>query len=120
AQARDMALALLGGEGAPQAQAERIAAESDGSPFFVAELVRHLQAGAPLDEEFSLGRVLEARLLRLPPEARRLLDVVAVAGRPLGQAVAAHAAGVPDDREPLAVLRAGHFVRTRTSGELDE
>src|SRR5262249_24228958 len=69
----------------------------------------------------SLGKMLQARLHRLPPEARRLLDVVAIAGRPLAQAVAARAAELgAEDRQALSVLRAGHLVRTRGVRDRDE
>ncbi|HJZ88292.1 MAG TPA: AAA family ATPase [Polyangia bacterium] len=124
AEARAQALSLLGAsleDARAREDAERIATESGGSPFFVDELVRHLQAGALLEGRVSLGKMLQARLHRLPPEARRLLDVVAIAGRPLAQAVAARAAELgAEDRQALSVLRAGHLVRTRGVRDRDE
>src|SRR5262249_27895029 len=79
AEARDLAMNLLGRD-APvtRALAERVARESGGSPFFVDELVRHLQAGEELEARTSAERGvsleagLRARLLLLPPHARRL------------------------------------------------
>ena len=75
-----------------------IARESGGNPFFVAELVRYVQANTgllhrvPGANEVPFDEVLWARVRRLPEEAPRLLEVVAVSGRPLGQAEAARAA----------------------------
>ena len=78
-----------------------IVRESRGNPFFVAELVRHVQADkSPLELELSLAEgassgqrtgssklvldeVLWSRIRRLPAEARRLLELIAVSGRPL-------------------------------------
>src|SRR5262249_20782173 len=126
-EACDLAMTLLGRD-APvtRALAERVARESGGSPFFVDELVRHLQAGEELEartsseREVSLEEVLRARLLRLPPRARRLLEVVAVAGRPIKQQVAGAAAELPaEDSQAMAILRAGHLVRTRGTRDRD-
>ena len=68
------------------ADAAAIAREAGGSPFFVIELVRHVQIGdepansSTLGEDVTLDRVLMARISRLPDEARRLLEVIAVSG----------------------------------------
>jgi hypothetical protein len=56
----------------------------------------------------------------LPPEARRLLELVTVAGRPLPQGLALEAAGVGSERHAvLARLRTAHLVRTRGTGPTD-
>ena len=107
-----LALTLLDSS-APSAPAlaEAIARESEGSPFFIAELVRH--GGAAL-EGVSLEGVLQARIQSLPEDARRLLEVLAVAARPIEQGMAASAAGLSfGETAALDVLRAGHLVRTR-------
>src|SRR5207245_8358367 len=72
--------------------------------------------------DISLDGVLRERLQRLPAGARRVLEVIAVAGRPIEQALAAQAAGVPEggDRQAIALLRAGHLVRTRGARGPDE
>src|SRR5439155_24726221 len=68
-----------------------------------------------------LDDVLRARLARLPDEARRLLEVVAVAGRPIAPPLLRRAAGLAaDERGALATLRAGNLVRARTSPGQDE
>jgi serine/threonine protein kinase len=117
---RELALALLAPrDQAGLAHAEAIARQSGGYPFFVYELVQYLQAGTPPDGEaagpagdLTLSEVLWQRVCRLPAEARRLLEVVAVAGRPLRQADACAAAGLGgDDRAALLTLRAGRLLR---------
>src|SRR6185295_16289107 len=116
-----MALGLMRGtEPGARSAAERIAEESGGDPLFVAELVWHFQAGGAEAEEprspagtISLDEALRARIARLPEDARRLLTAVAVAGRPVALSVAARAAELEADSEgALAVLRAGHLVKT--------
>jgi len=106
----------------PDERAATIARESHGIPFFIHELARHVRAGhdvgaagvgATGPNRISLDEMLWARAGSLPAEARRLLDVVAVAGRPLRQADAYRAAGLADGAaQALHVLRVGHFVRS--------
>ncbi len=58
--------------------------------------------------------MLRARLASLPELARRLLEVVAVAGRPVARSVAlrASAASAPEGRAAVATLRREHLIRT--------
>jgi serine/threonine protein kinase len=127
-EARSLALELLGPTGpAAPARADAVARESGGIPYFVHELVRYLQGGAelaelpPLAREVTLDEVLWQRTVRLPEASRRLLEVVAVSGRPLSQADAYRAAALgADDAAALAVLRAGRLVRSSGPGEQDE
>jgi hypothetical protein len=118
ADAAELARSLLaGGAEGPPESALSIAREAEGNPFFVEQLVRYAQAGG--SASVSLADLLLARLAQLPPEARRLLEVVAVAGRPIEQGVAATAAGLADARPALALLRSGSLVRTRGARERD-
>ena len=127
-EAETLAMILLGDDGlASQSCAAAIARESAGNPFFVAELVQHVQAGAqPSDglsagEEIALDQVLWSRILRLPEAARRLLEVVAVSGRPLSQSVACRAADLEaDGRAALAVLRSCRLARGTGPEEYDQ
>jgi hypothetical protein len=102
--------------------AEAIARQSGGYPFFIHELVRYLREGSPLGAEetrdFTLGRVLWARVQRLPAEARRLLEVVAIAGRPLPLEDACHAADIEGGGpRALASLRSARLLRGTGSAD---
>ena len=124
-ESRDLALAALGpGDGGGAAEA--IAREARGNPYFVHELAQHLRAGAAISDLGAPGRgldldeVLWSRVLRLPGGARRLLEVVAVAGRPLRQREAYRAAGLGvEERSAVAALRSGKLVRS-TGPRLDD
>jgi predicted ATPase len=87
--------------------------ESGGRPFFVYELVAHLNSGAVLETRPDLDTVLWERVTRLPDASRRLLEVIAVAGRPVQLRDAQTAALLPTlPPEVVAALRAARFVRT--------
>ena len=90
ADAERLALGLLGRDfPMAAAMATRIAEESGGSPFFIRALVDHVQAESQLTgvgslaEGTTLDEVLRRRFSRLRTASRRLLEVIAVAGRPL-------------------------------------
>ena len=105
---------LSDGAGDVASLAQQIAEESGGNPLFIDELARHardslLQATS---RRITLDEVLRERLSRLPPDAERLLEVIAVAGTPIAVTVALRAAEVVE-QQPLAVLKAANLVRTR-------
>ncbi len=118
-------------EAADAVLARSIARESQGIPFFVGELVEHavsdLDGSAETlpksDEESTattLDRLIVTRLRRLPPETRRLLEVVAVAGRPLELEVALEAAALGAEAPAaVATLRASSLIRIRRAGSHD-
>lgn len=115
--AAELALALMErDDGEARALARAIAKESEGSPFFVEQLVRYAESrgeGASALSAVSLDELLIARLSSLSGEARQLLEVIAVAGRPIAQAIACEAAGLEDGASAaLAELRADNLVRT--------
>ncbi len=128
AEARDLALTLLEPlSPTAETQAEAVARESGGSPFFVHELVQNLWAGGVGDEpgsaekDVDLDKVLWARIARLPDEPRRLLEVLAVAGHPLAQETACRAAGLGTvSRSALSFLRSGRLIRGRGYSEGQE
>jgi hypothetical protein len=122
AESRDLARALLSRAREPETLADTVARESSGNPFFLSELARSVRGegdrvppaadGAPA-AEITLDSVIRSRLSRLSAGARRFLEAVAVAGRPVRFAVVNEAA-VPDPRENvIEVLRISHFIRTR-------
>lgn len=117
--AKRLAGMLLGARGEEAARrAEEVARESGGLPFFIGEFAR-AQEGAGRAEP------LEAMILRrvepLPEEARRLLKVVAVAGRGVVQVDAFAAAGLRS-RSPatLNLLTNAGLLRSSGPRELDE
>jgi eukaryotic-like serine/threonine-protein kinase len=118
--ARNLALALLGSEDASaQESADDIARESGGSPFLLEELARSASAyhriamGDTLmaRREVSLDQMLAKRVARLPEDARRLLELIAVSGRPLPVATVGTAADAEDATQLVASLRSQRFVR---------
>ncbi len=103
-----------------------VIADSAGSPFFLIELVRHLtrrrdRSGREPSERPSVERILSERLQHLPGDARAVLDVVAVAGRPVSASFALGLAGLgPRGRPRVLDLCAQLLLRTGGSEELDE
>src|SRR5690606_10884295 len=89
-QAEELALARLGRDtDAARADAHRIAAESGGNPLFVEELARHLASHRGVTPvEVTLDAVVRTRLAGLRPAGRSLLEIVAVAGRPIPPSLA--------------------------------
>ena len=115
---------LLDSRDAAGIDAERIARESSGSPFFIngrscgtSALPRESPRRAP-----SVYAAIGARVSRLPEPAARLLDVVALAGHPLaaGNAATTVAGLAPEDFSVLGVLRVGRLIRTRDTGDEEE
>ena len=126
-EARELTLALLGRDDAvSRAQAHMVGRESGGNPLFIDELVRHIQSGEPTESweeigQLDLDEVLWARIQRQPEEARRLLGVVAVSGRPIRQALAFQAAELgAGSRVALASLRSARLIRCIGQTQHDE
>ena len=137
-EARALATALLGEaclSSGREEVIEAIARESAGNPFFVAELVRHVQSddvvtgtgwSRPGPSPFqnasaspspataiALDDVLWARIRRLPEEARRVLEIIAVSGQPLGLEPISRCADLEqDERVSLALLLSARLIRS--------
>ncbi|HEY3256795.1 MAG TPA: protein kinase, partial [Polyangiaceae bacterium] len=117
-------LAPPGEHAAALEYAEGIARESGGNPYFLGELAAYvLRTEHSEPSSFSAGgltltSVIHARAQQLPEAARRLLEIVAVAGRPI-RSVDALVAALGDERSPtwLARLRSDRFVRAVISEE---
>jgi serine/threonine protein kinase/predicted ATPase len=119
----ELALDLIGREtpGAA-ARAAWVVRESFGDALFIHELVRHLEAGfsTASAEGTPLDDVLWRRVCRLPDDARRLLEIIAVAGQPIRLRTAQEAADLPAlPPEVVTGLRAGQLVRG-TGPSLDD
>jgi tRNA A-37 threonylcarbamoyl transferase component Bud32 len=110
--ARLLARALLGDTGG---HVEVAAREAQGSPFLLVQLAQHLHSGEGLVDaggQLRFEDLVRTRMARLGPRGRRLLEVVAVAGRPLAKEIARTAAGIDALDDTLAPLVAGQLLRT--------
>ena len=87
---------LEGPDQAAVQQARALASEAEGSPYFIGELARyfHQRGGALPEQSVGLGHVLSERMRALSDEVRSILEVVAVAGRPIDAELALELAGV--------------------------
>jgi len=105
-------LGLLGGA-ADEAKVDRIHARSDGNPFFVEELVAAELRGGSGGLPRTLAETLVSEVAGLPDAAQRLLGIVAVAGRPIDEALIAAVAERPEPkvREPLRAAVAAGVLR---------
>jgi eukaryotic-like serine/threonine-protein kinase len=113
AEAARLAAQLLGpgvsgdaADGAAHEGIEAIARESGGNPYFVQELAAGGQAGGS-----TLDSVLRDRVAALPEDAQRLMQIVAVSGRPLGRKDACTAAQIQgQDPKLFASLRIARLI----------
>ncbi|MEQ8273686.1 MAG: protein kinase [Deltaproteobacteria bacterium] len=127
-EAEGLAASLLdGAPGDVRTLARRIARESDGSPYFIVELLRHVQdeggaaaVRAAVDEGLSLDEVIRERIEALPAVGRRALNAVAIAVRPVSFGVLG--AVIEEDTTALVwrLLTAGSFVRAGVGASGDE
>jgi serine/threonine protein kinase len=121
AEAQELARQCLddAGDGA-RGLAEVLAREAAGHPLFIAELAQHLSEGeaapdaAPAAAPLRLDDVLRQRIARLEAPARRVLELMAVAGVPLPQALVAEVVELPfaELARHAATLRSGRLLRT--------
>ncbi len=129
-EAHDLARTLLQ-DSLPQSgngkeRIDAIAREAGGSPFFIVELARYSETTGLATGEYGAGdmaldSVIHSRISQLPVGGRDLLEVVAVAGRPIVATAANLAASLHrDDQAMLARLRADHLLRTRVRNGRDE
>jgi hypothetical protein len=117
AEAHELIRSLLGAETLNEEQtreAEAIYREANGHPLFIDELVRHRAIQRSAASPSRLDDALWDRAAQLSPSARKLLELVAVAGVPLPQQVVAQAAALDFGQvfDSVGALRAAHFVRT--------
>jgi class 3 adenylate cyclase/tetratricopeptide (TPR) repeat protein len=118
--AKALVVALLGESVALVPVHELVLAKAEGNPFFMEEIVQALAeqgvlergplAGVRLPE--SVQELLAARVDRLDPPTKALLQTLAVVGRRIGSELARAVAGEPDEdlRSRLAALEAGEFL----------
>jgi len=104
-----------------EAMAEAIARESEGNPFSIEELARYVETGGGIGEgaqsavesgSLTLRRAIQERLRATAESSRRLLEIVAVAGRPLELNVAFDAAELGANALAcFTPLRSGKLLR---------
>lgn len=103
-------------------RARSIALEAQGNPFFIDELTRYslIHDSGPDSDVSTLGDMIFRRISTLPAPARRLLEVLSVAGQPLDRRVARVVAKLGED-EPsaLALLRSEHLVRGKSTRDYE-
>lgn len=107
-----LALSLVAdGTDDARARASVIARESRGSPLFLEQLVAAQAEGRAAP---TLAEVVLARIDALPEDARRVLEVLAVAAQPVEAEVVREVAGVASLNAPaVRTLTTARLVRTR-------
>ena len=109
--------------------AEVVDRETEGNPFFIREVLRHLQESGAIRRSggrwesaestieglglpAGVREVIDRRLARLSPECEQVLMVGAVIGRNFGLDALEHTAGLPTDRllEALEEALAAHVI----------
>jgi serine/threonine protein kinase len=97
---------------------EQVARESGGNPYFVQELIAASGSAAGNHApEASLDDALWSRVTELPADARRVLEIIAVAGQPIDEKLACEAAGTSRDPRLFGILRSARMIRGSLSGD---
>ncbi len=117
-EARALVQSLGAAPGVAAARADAIVRESRGIPFFIEQLVQH---GAGNGVERTVEDVIRARVSGLPERVARVLETVAVAGRPIEAGIARVASGVDAGYfDALHLLRSARLLRTRSVTDATE
>ncbi len=119
-EARDLARMLLESRGSvAEEHIEAIARESGGNPFFVHELAQSVQSlpdGIYISSKclyIKIDELIMDRVAALPEPVRRLLEIVAVAGRPIRRRDAVMAAELGAEEHAVELLlRASRLIRS--------
>jgi serine/threonine protein kinase/predicted ATPase len=119
AQAHALASQLLG-EGAPAHWAQSIAEESRGHPLFISALAQYAAShSVSRTSALTLDAALGARFDALKNDARALVDLVALAGRPYGMQVFARALKRRQIESATKELLVRKLVVLRADGSVD-
>jgi hypothetical protein len=114
-EARTLAEVLLQEVRAAQTgNAADVAREADGHPLFIQLLARHLQARVDIPTQpLRLDQMLRRLVADLPPGARRVLELAAVAGTRLAADVVARAAALSAEEveRALGTLAERHLIQ---------
>ncbi len=97
-------------------RAETVARESQGNPFLLMQLARFGSASTTS----TLASLIERRVTELKPAERALLEVTAVAGAPVLEAVALAAAGLePAQADAVLALKSARLIRAASHDRLE-
>jgi len=125
-ESRGVLEATLGRAAVPETVTQVILRRAEGNPFFLEEMARAVgadqQATAELDIPDTIQSVLRARLDRVSPDVRALLQCAAVIGKDVQLTLLRTVADEPEDavRRGLDELHALEFLyKTRTSPEVE-
>ncbi len=114
------------GHAVPPERVAELVREAAGSPLYLGELARDSGSGAEIAAGEAppggrLRQLLRRRIDELAPASRRLLEAIAVAGKPLDLEAARQAADlVSAPGEALAELRTRRLARQLATGSSDE
>jgi len=100
-----------------QAAIARIAAQCEGHPMFLSELSQYAARKGPNAETLTLNDALLARVSALSEPARRLLNVICLAGKPLDRSLAFGVAELPEGGSTFQELRVACLARAHTGSE---
>jgi serine/threonine protein kinase len=119
--ARALAEQLLSQDGVALTYADAIASEASGHPLFIDELVRRSRTLGDKRGSVVLQDALRLRVEALDATARKLLELVSVAGSPLTQQALSAANGLTfaTAGAQIALLRSEKLVRTSGSRRTD-
>jgi serine/threonine protein kinase len=113
-EARDLTASLLPMElTGRESRLEDIVREAAGSPFFIEQLSRYTLSCEETTRGIKLLEMIEGRLQQQPAGARRFLETLSVAGRPMSPNVIHQASGLEGDEDFLiSSLRAAKLLRS--------
>jgi eukaryotic-like serine/threonine-protein kinase len=124
-ESEELAGRLAGSDRRAVEAAAQIAREGEGIPFFVRELVLHYRE-APAEpnaytiQSGGLDALVADRLSQLDDECRTLVELLAIAGRPLDWHVLRDASRLERHAEALDTLATRHLLRLRHSADVEE
>ncbi len=102
----------------PEALMPTVLSEARGTPFLLDALARHVhevrgrEGAATATDGISVAGIVRSRMEGLPDAAQRLLEIIAVAGRPLSREILRDAAQLRGDHAAVSHLVRSHLVRS--------
>jgi eukaryotic-like serine/threonine-protein kinase len=112
--AHALAQRMLGSAASERDHVAAIAREAQGSPFFLGELVRQTRVAGVGPRQLTLREAVLRHVQGLGPGARSLLEVLAIAGRPMAVQCALEAAETEHDA--VDALLGEHLLRVAGAG----